>query len=429
MDPRFERVIFFLDRGRYVDAEKELRQLLSQNPNDGMAMSMMAQVLIQNDKRDEALSIARSGLAANPTEPMAFYSLAMAQFYNQKLDEAWQTTEQGLQVDPFWDRFFMMRAQIAMKKEEWTRALEQAEQGLARNPENTTLVNLRAQALLKLNRKEEASQTMDYALNREPENSYSHSNKGWVSIQRGKMDEAIESFTEALRLDPTNESARQGLKEAIKAKNPLYKGILSYFLWMGRMQARGRFAFIIGIYLLYQGLIWLASAYPNLAPFLTPLIIAYIIFAFSSWIAQPVSNLFLRLHPRGKHALDGDEKLASTLVGICLTGFLGFISAFYILGNKIFLDSNGNVQLDGDSVWLIMPAVFLGFMSLPISGLFNASRGSRNRSILIGVAVGLGIVGILGFTVIPQAGNLFFLGILIYTFVANSFMESDRRRV
>ncbi len=333
MDPIFERVIFFLDRGRYEEAEEELQRLLAANPNNGLAMGLMAQVMVQNGKKKEALGMAQRGVKANPTEPMAFYALAMAQFYNKKLEEAWASTDQGLSIDPMWDRFFMIRAQVAFQKEDWELALKQVEEGLSRNPEHTQLINFCAQALLKLNRKEEASATMDFALHREPENSYSHSNKGWVSMEQGEMDEAIDSFTEALRLDPNNGGAREGLREAIKAKNPLYRAILSYFLWMGKLQARAKWLFLIGIYVLYQLLIGIASKNPELAPYLTPLIVTYILFAFSSWLAQPISNLFLRLHPQGKHALTDEERLASTLVGGATGSSLIFILAFYLLGN------------------------------------------------------------------------------------------------
>ncbi len=87
----------------------------------------------------------------------------------------------------------------------------------------------------------------------------------------------------------------------------------------------------------------------------------------------------------------------------------------------LFTESGG-ISLEGESTFLILPAVYLGFMALPLSGLFHSLPGSQNRKVLIGAAVVLGIVGLLGFTVAPVFRNVFFLGILIYTFGANWFM-------
>jgi len=99
--------------------------------------------------------------------------------------------------------------------------------------------------LVKLNRKQEAADTMDYALHRAPQSSYSHANKGWVSIEKGAYEEAITHFKEALRLNATNAYAKAGLREGIKAKNFLYRGVLKYFLWLGKLQAKYRWAFVI----------------------------------------------------------------------------------------------------------------------------------------------------------------------------------------
>ncbi|MEO0895614.1 MAG: tetratricopeptide repeat protein [Bacteroidota bacterium] len=423
MEALFERAIFFLERERFQEAEEQLRNILGQDPQNPRALGLMAQVLIRLDKREEALEAAQAAVAAAPDQPMNYYSLAWTQFFVKKMDEAWATTEEGLKLAPLWDSFFLIRVQIAFYREEWTLALEQSEQGLARNPENTALVNYRAQALIKLNRKAEAAQTMEYALNREPDNAQSHSNKGWIQIEQGKMDEAIETFSEALRLDPDNRLARQGLKEAIKGKNPLYRAMLRYFLWMNKLQARGRWLVVIGFYLLYRLVIEVAQSNPELAPFLMPVIILYVLFAFSSWLASPISNLFLRLHPKGKHALDKEEKLASSLVGGSFGISLVLLISFFILGNRITSD----LSIEGETAWILLPALYFGFMSLPLSGMFNTRQGGRNRKILVGATIVLAIAGLLGMLVSIDLFQAFFIGVLIYTFASGFFMEMDRR--
>ena len=243
---------------------------------------MLAQCYLEINRKKEALDFAQKAVANAVESPTIYYVLARCQFYNQLIAQALASIQTGQQLDPANSDFFLLKSQIAFYQEDWELALLEAERGLTIDPEEVILINLRARALVKLNRKEEAANTMDYALHRAPQNSYSHANKGWVSIERGEYEGAITHFKEALRLDASNAYAKSGLREAIKAKNYLYRGVLKYFLWMGKLQEKYRWGFVIGLYVLYRIALALAETSDLMAMLMTPLIIAYILFAFSS---------------------------------------------------------------------------------------------------------------------------------------------------
>jgi len=61
--------------------------------------------------------------------------------------------------------------------------------------------------------------------------------------------------------------------------------MLRYFLWMGRLSGRAQWMIILGGYFGYQGLRKVAASNPTLSPWVTPLLIAYIVFALMSWIS------------------------------------------------------------------------------------------------------------------------------------------------
>ena len=300
-----------------------------------------------------------------------------------------------------------------MHEDRWADALTQIDQGLALAPAHVQLLNLRAQVLLKLNRKAEARQSLDYALQEAPDNSYSHANMGWAAVEQDRYPDAVKHFQEALRLDPTNDFARNGLKEAIKAKNYLYRGVLKYFLWLGKLQERGRWAFIIGLYLIYRLALYLADTYPSLSYILYPVVAIYVLFAFSSWIAAPVSNLFLRLHPLGKHALDADEKRASAITGLLLLGSILSLIAFY------FTDSDHLLYLGG----------LLGLLLIPIGGTFGTQEGGPARRKLWYYTGALVVVGVLGLVFIQQTLFLilFALGIFGFGWMANYVIGQEAK--
>lgn len=414
MNIHFERGRLLLAQRRIDEAEKEFKQALSVDPHNALALALLAECYLDTKRFEEALELSQQAIGKGPTNPFLQYTLARAYFYNKKLKEARQAIQAGLNLNPNDADFFYLDAHIAFYEEKWEEALSSAEQGLAVDPEHVNLINLRAQALIKLNRKEEASQTLDFALHKAPEDSFSHANKGWVAIEQGKYEEAVNYFKEALRLNPQSEFAQAGLKEAIKAKNILYRYILKYFLWVGKMNQQGRWGFIIGIYIIYRIILWVAETNPQLAPLLYPIVFFYILFAFSSWIALPVSNLFLRLHPLGKYALTDDEILGSNIVGTLAVAAIGSLSVFYFGGLEFFL----------------ILGAFFALMLIPVGGIFGVTQGGKARKQLTIYTLVLAAIG-LSVLFIPAIASttilLFLVGIFAYGWVANYLISKDAK--
>lgn len=408
-----ERGRLLLEQRRLPEAEREFKQALSQDPTDAIALMLLAEVCIQGNRYAEALQYSRQSVGLEPEIPSLYFTLSRAYLYNQQPKKAREAVAEGQRLNPLDEHLFLVGAHIAFYEEKWQEALEEAEKGLMLDAENVQLINMRAQALIQLNRRSEASETIDYALQNDPEDSYSHANKGWVLIEKGQYKAAVESFREALRLNPDNNFARNGLKEAIKAQNPLYALILRYFLWSAKLSERGQWLLIIGLYVLYRLLVGLSRSYPALQPFLFPFIAAYIIFAFSSWIAKPISNLFLRLHPMGRHALTADEIRGSNFAGILAGVSLLCLVTFYLTGNEVF-----NLLF-----------IVIGVLLIPVSGAFNVEPGTRARRMLSAYAAILAVMGLLS-VFVPEAGILlaiFALGIFAYGWVANYAMMRDAK--
>jgi tetratricopeptide (TPR) repeat protein len=417
-DQLLERAQLLMETKRYLEAEKQIMQALIEDPNNGHSLALLAWCRLLMDKKSEALQPAREAVAAQPDNPHFLYILGYCYFLNNYQKEAREAAYSALKLDPTDPDLYRLMADLEFHEKQWDFALNNAEKGLEFDPENQELINLRAMCLVKLNRTSEASETVDYALYEDPENSYSHANKGWVQVEQGKYKEAQVSFLEALRLNPDNDHARNGLKEAIKAKNWLYRGVLRYFLWMQKLSEKSQWLVVIGAYIGIKFVRGIADASPMLKPFLMPIIVAYVVFVYSSWIARPLSNLFLRLHPLGKNALDHDEKTASNWVGVLVT--LAILAG---LGGT-FLPSE----------MLTLAALILGALLIPVGGIFTARPGRKARKILTAYALFLAFCGL----VLPILSEFFILqdlfdtsimifaiGIFAYGWVANYVIMND----
>lgn len=426
---RLDRAVLLLKQGRTHDAAAESRQVLTQDPNHAFALGILSTCNVAAKEYAPALDLAQRAVQSEPHDPWLMFVLARAQFFNKQIGQAKQTIHAGLEIDPEFASFWELQSEIAFFEERWEEALYAAEKGLEITPDDVDLVNLRTRALVQLKRTGEAEETVDFALNRAPEDPYSHANRGWVLIEQDRYDEAIESFREALRLNPNLEHARAGLKEAIKGKNWLYRGVLKYFLWMNKMQSGSRWGIIIGLYLASRVLRGLTKAGGFVGYIAAPLLALYVLFVYSTWIGKPVGDFFLRFHSLGKLALDDDERRGSSWVGgLLAAGAILMLTSFLLPTELLSLQSEAPIERTGGlkgTLFLLGMGCFI--MLIPIGGLFSVEESSQSRRYLKWFAIGLAASGLLGMTIYPGLLVVFGLGVFAYGWVANYFISKDAK--
>ncbi|MDX1908688.1 MAG: tetratricopeptide repeat protein [Bacteroidia bacterium] len=405
MNPHLMRGQLLFEQRRYPEARKELLQARQAEPENFDVLFLLALTELRAEQLPAAREYARQAAGLNPDETRAYFLYALVDLAEKKYTEALSAIGEAIQREPAVAVYWTVKGNILAQQSEWAAALEAVEQGLALDPEDTGALNLRAHCLIQLGRKAEAGDAVEYALHKDPEDGQAHAAAGWAHLHRGDMKAAQASYLEALRLDPDNSFAQMGLKEAIKGEFPPYRLVLKYFLWMSTLNQNNRWGFIIGIYILYRLVRFVGEAYPGLAFITGPLIAVYIIFAYSSWLSRPVSNLFLRLHPLGRHALSADERLGSSVVA----GMLGLL--VLVFGWSLMTPSM--------DISLLVAIMFS--MLIPVAGIFHAEPGTRARRLLTGYAGALVAIVLLAILV-PGMTNLlslYLVGIIAYGWVAN----------
>ncbi len=345
-----ERALLLLQQSRYDLAEKELRQLLANDPDDAQAHALLAFSLAHQDKLEEAEDSAREAIQLAPDHPYCHYCLGVIKIQKDDLANARQAIEEAIRLDPEDSDYHGLRALIYLRAQRWQEALDAANEGLTHDPTHQACLNHRAMALVKLNRHEEAHQTIGQALQRNPENEQTHANLGWTYLHRGQHQKALEHFSEALRLDPNYDYARHGLVEALKARYFLYRWLLQFFFWMSRLSPGVRGGLIVGAYVLVRVLQGAARQHPQVAPFILPIVSFYGIFVLLTWIIDPLFNLALRCNKYGRHALSSRQRWNSTIFGVLLLVTIAAAICGAVTGLLIFFLLALNVGL------LIVPA-------------------------------------------------------------------------
>lgn len=422
MNPNLERALLLFQQSRYDMAETELRQALAQDPDDPYAHALLGLCLSHREAYQEATQETQMAIHKSPDFPFAHYAHAHVLYDRNRFSEALPAVNEAIRLNPESSDQYALLSNIHLQESRWREALQAAEQGLQFDPAHVGCTNLRAIAMVKLGQRAEAGRTINTALSRNPENSLTHANQGWQLLHEGDPKKAAEHFREALRLDPTNEWARQGIVEALKARNFIYAFMLRYFLWMAKFSRGKQWGILLAGYFGNRLLAAIAEENPTLAPWILPLRILYICFALMTWLAYPFFNLLLRFNRFGRLVLSREQTVASNWFGLCL------LVALASLGVCVFKGFN--------TPWLIL-ALVAGLMLLPASTVYRCHEGWP-RMTMGAIAISLALLGI-GAVVAEFIGTdsskmgddllgLFFVGWVATTWGANVLVMQRPRR-
>ncbi|ACB74713.1 tetratricopeptide repeat protein [Opitutus terrae] len=315
MSAHLARAQLLLAQSRPGEAEREAMLALSADPQDTAALALLALSRCAQQKRPEALAAAESAVGLAPDNAYLHYVHALTLHHLDREDAAHSGINAALRLNPEDPDFFSLLAGIELARGNAPAALTAAEQALAIDSEHVEAANLRAMALVRLGRKAEATETVDFALQHAPNSALSHANQGWTYLHRNDPRRAQEFFREALRLDPTMEFARQGMLEALKARNPVYRAMLAYFLWMGRQGAKLQWGIIIGTYFFSRFLNSQLRGAEHASWALILLALVFYLFVYLTWTAHPMFNLLLRFDRFGRYVLSRDERIATYWFG------------------------------------------------------------------------------------------------------------------
>ncbi len=418
MDPKLGRVLSLMDMGCLSDAEQELRMFMGENPEDAQAHAVLALILWDRGKRKEAFEEVEGALGLDPEDPYPVYVYCTLLLAAKRLDEADEVASELIEAMPESMLGFELRAKVALRRHDWNAALEAADAALRIDSDDEDSMSLRAQALVKLGKREEAMSGFDEALALSPNDDSIIAEKGWCVLECGDVAGARELFLNALRIDPNNESAKAGIVDSIKVKNFLYRLILKYFFWTGTLGGQARTGFLIGIWLIAKILRVVAKTIPTLQPFIIPVILLYVVFVLTTWLADPLTDLIMRFHPLGRHALSRKQIQRANFVGLVILGTIAFMVGFIAAPHQFVL---------------LLLSLGCAALIFPVSGTFGFEPGSRERRFSIVYLIALIAVGASaaasmlfggGNAVATGLGIAYFIGCVGYTWIASLILSN-----
>jgi len=370
--PSAQRGLILIEQGRYPDAEKYLRESLAQEPNDPFVLYYLAVCELNQSRAKEAFDTIDRALALAP-DVDSFHALRGLILINLKRHaEAKTSIDEALRLDPDSDFAFTALASLHISKNQWAEAETAARRALDINSENGVAANQLAHTLRLQNRLQESEDRTTYMLSQNPEDADTHCAAGWTALQRGQVKKSEEHFLEALRLEAGNGAAREGLKEAYKARSPLYRAYLNYCFFMQRFTAGKQWLVIIGLILAVR----VAGA---ILPPLLALLVIVLYFLFVLWVhvARAVGNFQISFDRFARHALSFGEKLEAYFVG-----------GGVVLGLPLVL-----LGVLAHFPWALIAGITLIAMSFPLAYTFT-NQSTAGRFVFGAAALFVAVVGL-----------------------------------
>jgi tetratricopeptide (TPR) repeat protein len=397
-----------LQQGRPDLAERSLRDHLAGAPDDGEALAMLA--LVQVDRQAaQALKTALDAVEAAPEAPIAHYALSVASNENRRHGHAVTAANETIRLAPMATLGYQALASAWASQRRWREALAAADAGLRLDPEDKDLLRIRGIVLAQTGRRADAAATFEGALRLDPTDPGLLVGQGLAHLHENRPVDAVEVFREALRIDPTNDAAREGLVEALKARNPIYGAMLSVALAVSRLGTKGAVALIVG-WLVFQNIVRRLLDDPAVRPFALIVVGMYAFVVWFSCAASSVFDLLLRLDPIGRHALSSEQIREANATGLLIVvGVAAGVGAI----------------LTGLATPLVYLAVVALGLVIPLSNVYLVRPGKARLALAayVFVAATVGLTAVLLAAIgatqgqpgrLATAEDLFFLDLILF---------------
>lgn len=368
---------------RFEDAVDQLSDHLEDEPDDAGAFALRAVCLAELNRWDEAIRSAFDAVRLEPELAYAHWALGAVLADRGDFRAAAAPAREAIRLDPDDAEHHMLLARIDAAQGHWASGLAGTDAALRLESDHRGALRLRGLILQHRGDSEAADSAFLNALIQDPGDAFAYAGRGWSMLHgEGDVRGAMAHFQEALRIEPDSEWAREGMVTAMKARNPVYRALLRYFRWMSSLSPGARMAIIFGGLIGYNVLRNVGRANPPLAPFIWPVLAAYIGFIVLTWTADVLFDSLLRLTAEGRAALTPDRVRASNwvLADLAVAGSLAIASFF--------------VEPPPD---LLGGALVFGLLVLPLSGTFQCHPGwpRRTMTALCSVAALLGVATVL----------------------------------
>lgn len=245
------RAIDALDYAAPEHALGLLKQALALDPDCARGHSVLALVLLVQNRLHAAQLEAQIGLTLEPESSLSHLAVGQVAFAQRRFSAAVSALEQACALAPDDAEPRRVLAQTQWTLGQRGAAEANAQQALALAPDDAGVHATIAQFRSDQGKLDEAEAAARTALSLDPEHAGAVLVMGYLMLNRGELEAAREHAVLVLQNDPTDQRALH-LMVALKAKTSLFLGLWwRYNTWMSSKGSRAMVLLLLG-YFMYR---------------------------------------------------------------------------------------------------------------------------------------------------------------------------------
>ena len=214
--------------GRFAEAERIYRQVLSLEPNHADALNLLGMIFIQTGQSDSGIELVRRAITINANVPNYHTTLGNGLASKRLYNEAIAAYRRTLELNPNYADAYINLGVVLSDKGEPDAAIAAYRQALRLVPENLNANWNMGNALRDKGLFDDAIAAFRKVCELKPDFAPAYSNLGVVLSCKGLIDEAIAMYHQSLRLDPNSTVAYCNLGRGLCDKGLPEQGIDAY---------------------------------------------------------------------------------------------------------------------------------------------------------------------------------------------------------
>ena len=187
--------------GKWPEAERECRTILSSSPDDASALNLLSTCLCATGRVHEAAETSERAVAIRPDVPFYLFNLGDCYRRLGELRKATNCYERSLDLEPS-PQAFTALGNVYLKRGLWAQAARAFDQSIRLRPREPRARIGRADALNHIPRPRAAAEEARCALTIDQKNSAGHLQLAVALRQMGRLTESGEEFKKTLELAP-----------------------------------------------------------------------------------------------------------------------------------------------------------------------------------------------------------------------------------
>lgn len=203
--------------GRLNEAEAIYRRVISQQPQNSQALSLLGTLAMQTGRLPLAVDLISRAIAISPNVASFHSNLGEAYRRMERDEEAIASFRRAIELNPNLATAHSNLGITLSDNGRWAEAAAAFAEAIRIQPNTAPFHSNRGNALKELGDLDGAAAELSTALSIQPDHAEAHNNLGVVLSEKGRDEEAVEHYLKAIELNPRYSDAFTNLGNALFA--------------------------------------------------------------------------------------------------------------------------------------------------------------------------------------------------------------------